>query len=206
MNTSHWKRLGLVLFGAMTVVAGCGKPQEEDTNVTAMEVNGSAYYGTQCPSGFVRDPSPVALFLRDCPIKVQSMGLVEPIEGLVFQADCVSKSLTVRSNTRGKLDTAWSVLPDGSFYVQIDGQPMTLTTDGAGHSNCQTPTTLEIWGKIQCPSDPAKQDKAVIDVKTAWNLGKQGTRHITLGNACSFPQTEQGCYLIASSSLNQCSN
>src|SRR4051794_2695025 len=81
MKTSHWTRLGmrigkglgLATFSAMIVVAGCGNPAEEEASVNVMQVDGSAFYGTQCPSGSVRDPSPMDLFLRDCPIKVQSI-------------------------------------------------------------------------------------------------------------------------------------
>lgn len=180
------------------------QPAVIDPNEIVIPVNQKAAFGAQCPTGSVRDPSPAELTFNRCATPLEKLELKDAPPSLLLSADCVQKMITIRDLSGRKLDASYFVRPNGTEVVKLDGEPLTIANDGAGHVNCQTPTTLEIEFKLDCPSDPKLIDKAKIEVQVFWNLGDYGEHPISLGNACKFPKVGTGCYMHAAKTIPQC--
>ncbi|MGK5082278.1 hypothetical protein WDW37_03155 [Bdellovibrionota bacterium FG-1] len=110
---------------------------------------GEARIGGQCPTGFNVSPVLVPLELWDCPLRIKPVELTEPLTPLLFSADCNRKVLTIRTQERS-IDTNWEFLPDGSFFITLEGLNAKLKDDGEGNKDCTTSLTADIWGKVEC--------------------------------------------------------
>jgi len=170
-----WGTLAVLPVGIATILFfACGRPPGEVTlasdSAGAVEVNGVAGFGSQCPYGTFSRPNSAKLNLWDCNIGRSSVELVEPLRALIFQADCKKKLITVRT-LDGKLDTTWEVMPNGSFFFSIDGGTAKFRDDGAGNANCASSMSTDVFGKIDC----ANRDKVVINFESVWWLGKPYT-------------------------------
>jgi hypothetical protein len=181
--------VGLSLI-ALGVTTGCGKPANAVPE-GATEVSANTAFGSQCPYGSIADPKPTQLVAWDCPNLSGPIQLLEPVQPMIFMADCKKKTIAIRSGDR-KLDSAWEVMPDGSFYVTVDGWSTRLKSDGNGHSNCLANMATDVIGKLDCKD----RDKANIDVEAVYWLGK-GKKP----SECKIPS---GCYFHAVGTVRQC--
>lgn len=172
-----------------------------------VQVRGSAAFGNQCPYGIHTTPTPIDLELWGCPMKMNTIELLEPLQALMLKADCRKKEITVRTERRG-LDSPWEVMPDGSFSILIDGGTARIKDDGEGQVNCLTPLTASLSGKLDC-SDP-DPEKAKIPIEVVWWTGKtvdpvDGTPNPeplpVSGSRCKLPE---GCYFYGSTEIKQC--
>lgn len=133
-----------------------------------LPVNGQAFFGSQCPYGSVPPPFAADLEAWSCPIGVKPLQLAEPMQPLVLQADCTKKYISVRTQNR-RVDSSWEVMPDGSFFITLEGVAVKLGRDGAGNSNCTVMASVDVSGKLNC----GDRDKVKIDFETVWWLGQR---------------------------------
>ncbi len=129
-------------------------------------VVGSALLASQCPYGMSTQLVPVSLGLWDCPLEAKKIVLTKPLRGLVIQADCYKKVIGIRTSD-GTLDTSWEVMPDGTFFIAVDGGTIELNGDET-RAACSSPLTAEIWGKLGC----LDRDKVDITLHIDWSLQK----------------------------------
>lgn len=200
MNASN-RVLGFFLaFSLSQILFSCGKPSElEQLKEEGMiPVSGVAGFGGHCPYGSVTPPSGAKLQLWNCPIGLNRLELSQPLDALYLQADCKKKILTVRMGER-RLDTAWAVMPDGSFFITVDGGLARLNADGPDRGSCSTPLTADISGRLDC----GDRDKAKISIETTWWMGKaENPATLALANPqCQLPSS---CYLYAATTVSQC--
>src|SRR5690606_8273986 len=115
-----------------------------------------------------------------------------------FQADCKKKFLIVRSADRS-IDTMWEVMPDGSFYVTMDGGP----TRFVAPMSCTAYTKLDLVGRLNCQD----RDKVTVEVDAIWWLNKGVSRPAsdrtadTAGASCNVAES---CYLHTQLNVKQC--
>jgi hypothetical protein len=196
MNTAGkiGTRIGVVV--ALVIMAGgCGKRSEESALAEAgrVPVLGDTAFGSQCPYGTQSELSPAKIGLWDCPEMARGrIELAAPPQPLYFQADCKKKLLIVRSADY-TIDTMWEVMPDGAFYVTIEGGPVRF----ASPKNCTSYTSLDVFGRLDC----LDRDRVNIEVDALWWISK-GTRPAdATGAACDLPAS---CYLAAAQTVKQC--
>jgi hypothetical protein len=194
------------------LLQGCGQPAEsantqdqQTSNDETVHVHGTAEFANQCPFGTTSQAYPARFDLQNCSVPgLQKLELSQAMTPLVIGADCVKKTLTVRSTDRS-LDSTWEVLPDNTFSINVQGNPFTFASDGAGHPDCTSPTMLRMWGKLECPANPADIDKVVIKVEALWYLNQSDPSvprtAAPSASQCSFPT---GCFLHAIKEINQC--
>ena len=180
------------MAAAVLSLASCGKKSGDGSP----PINGNGLLGNQCPYGWITEPVPVALKLWNCPANFSSMDLSEPLQPLLIQGDCKKKLLAVRTPDH-KIDTSWEIMPDGSFFVTVEGGYVKLKSDGAGNSDCTSPATIDLSGTLNCQD----RDKLTIHLEAInWNLGKG--KMPSGAKACQLPA---GCYIGASADVKQCS-
>jgi hypothetical protein len=155
---------------ALTFLIGCGKPVKDEAKEAeeGTPVVGVAGFGSQCPYGFTEDPFPARLELWNCPIGLEKVELSEPLRPLYFQVDCKKKTMSVRKPNR-TMDTAWEIMPDGSFFMTVDGGMAKLNSDGPGRGKCGTPLSVDLMGKVDC----SDRDKVNIKVESVFWLAKK---------------------------------
>jgi hypothetical protein len=189
---------------------GCGKPNDESQTKEPeiseggmIPVVGNASFGSQCPYGSITNPRPATVGVWDCPVGLKKVELAEPPPALILQADCKKRILTVRSADQ-RIDTAWEVMPDGTFSVTLDNLQLRLQSDGSGNSGCTAHLSTDLWGSLQC----SDRDKVDIKFDTIWWLSKGARPSPTPGIAradsateCRMPQT---CYMHTSLTIKQC--
>ncbi|MGK5089324.1 hypothetical protein WDW86_17370 [Bdellovibrionota bacterium FG-2] len=129
-------------------------------------VVGNAMLASQCPYGMSTQLVPVNLGLWDCPLEGKKIELSKPLRGMIIQADCYKKVIGIRTSD-GSLDTSWEVMPDGTFFVAVDGGTIDLKAD-ATREACSSPLTAEFWGKLTC----ADRDKVDITLHIDWSFQK----------------------------------
>jgi hypothetical protein len=157
---------------ALALLIGCGKPAEKEQaqeHEGGIPVAGVAGFGSQCPYGFIEDPFPAKLELWNCPIGIEKAELIEPLKPLYFQVDCKKKTLSIRKPNR-TMDTAWEIMPDGSFFMTVDGGMAMFKSDGPGRGKCHAPLTVDVMGKVDCTND---RDKVDINVESVYWLSKK---------------------------------
>ncbi|MEK6706559.1 MAG: hypothetical protein AAB116_01380 [Candidatus Poribacteria bacterium] len=167
--------VGVVLL-IIANFSACGKPVTQqllDIEPVAddekpVPVIGTVSFGSQCPYGTVSPLVPLPLNLWDCPVGLNALELITPLRPLVLQVDCKKKVISARSENR-ELDTAWEIMPDGSFYFTIDGGTARVKNDGAGNNNCSIPLSADMWGKVDC----SDRDKVNINIEAMWWFGKK---------------------------------
>jgi hypothetical protein len=165
----------LVLAVATSLVASCGKPDQESSpgKMSATVVKGAGLFGSQCPYGSVRDAYPVKLKLQECPLGLAQLELAEPLHPIVISADCHEMTLTIR-DMNGKLEGTWLVMPDGTFDITVDGGAVRMKSDGFGHDDCSIVSAARLKGRMYCkPRGDRDIDKVNIVFDTYWNLGEK---------------------------------
>lgn len=95
------------------------------------------------------------------------------------------------------MDSAWEVLPDGSFSVTLDTVAIGFRSDRDGGSPCTAFAQGEVWGKMDCQD----RDKAVIHVNSLWWVAKGKRPDGFMGAACNF---RPSCYLFSEAKIRQC--
>lgn len=170
----------------------------------SIPVNGTAAFGAVCPRGTYVDPSPAPVDLWSCPLNMDSLGLAQPLAPFIFQADCKKNFFTIRSP--GFFDTTWEMLPDHNFDITINGYDVQMKSDGAGHSNCWTPTSIQFKGHLDCKD----RDAVKIYLESVmWHLGSTddfggGTSRAHARHTGPQCQVPSGCYLYSRAVVNQC--
>lgn len=175
MEFKAWIALNVIGIGLL----GCGKPTSDQITpivdrpdipqTQSIKVEGSAAFGGYCPFGTYTAPQAVPLSLWECPMSLDTVQLVEPLQAFDFQADCKKRTLDVRSPNHAFEPVTWEMMPDGNFYFSMDGGVAKLKTDGVGNTNCTTPLRADMWGKVDCQD----RDKPVIHIETIWWLGRK---------------------------------
>jgi len=172
--------LGQALFSMILTLcfSGCGSPMYpqpqapvEDMSKylpVVTEVSGSAAFGAHCNYGTYQDPVAVPLELYNCPMGLEVLELEKQLPALMFQIDCRKRTLDIRGPTLGTKMTTWEFLPDGHFWLALDGGYAQLKEDGAGNTGCVTPLVAELWGDIDCTD----MDKAKMHIETVWWMDK----------------------------------
>ncbi len=166
--------IGIMMFGS------CGKsnvdqgvtPPPARTGAAHADVKavvGTAGFGNQCQFGSISAPKPVPLSLWQCPINLNPIELMEPLQAYIIQADCKKKTIDVRSPNNSFDSVTWETMPDGNFYFSMNGGMARLKNDGSGNLGCGSALTAEMWGKIDC----ADIDKPIIKMETVWWMGKE---------------------------------
>jgi hypothetical protein len=175
--------LGALLAAASLIAVsqfGCGKGTDVPVNplghqndgTSASIVKGYAGFGSQCASGYNSDPKAVRLELWECPANLSPMELVDPLVPLMLSADCARKTLTVRAIDKSFPDATFYIMPDGWFYVSLDGLTAKIKSDGTNTtSDCMTSLSTDIWGQVQCKG--ANSDQAKIKFETVMWLNKK---------------------------------
>lgn len=190
----NYRSVELILVAAF--LTSCGKPMDRTpiaTGEAATPVIGVAGFGVQCPYGFNEDPVATKLELWGCDLGLERLELVEPLTPLYLQVDCKKKLVSVRKPNRA-MDTSWEILPDGTFFMTVDGGAAQLKSDGPGRGSCTSPLSVNLIGKVEC----ADRDKVTISMESIYWLGKKET---TQPSTCKTPK---GCYLYSKTELKQC--
>jgi hypothetical protein len=186
----------LLLITATTI--GCGKPEPQNESPTTIPVlGGTATFGNHCPYGTFSQPTTAELTGWDCP-GLGSIDLAEAPQTIFFTADCKKKIITVRSQDRLH-DSAWEMMPNGSFSFTIDVGAIGLKRDSVTTSGCKSYTMAEFFGTVQCQD----RDKAIIKADIIYwpGKGKRPNNATTNDAECKLPQ---GCYLYTHSDIQQC--
>jgi hypothetical protein len=168
--------LGLLIA---IICVSCGRSDGTDSDSSSdngssqsnLAVNGVAGFGSQCPYGSVSAITPVTLAMYNGPTSLSQVNLAQDIEPLYISADCKNKIISARTADR-RIDTNWYVLPDKTFFFTITGLNAELQSDGAGHSNCQTPLSVDFSGSIQCDENNPERDQATIQFTAQMWTGK----------------------------------
>lgn len=196
--------------------AGCGKGDKDETPEDQFQksgINGGddqmsvtrgfAAFGTRCSAGFAADPKAIRLNLWSCPVNLPVVELAQPIQPLIFQADCARKLLTIRSQDNS-VNTTWEIMPDSSFNITQEGLYAKLKSDGRGNDDCVTPISADLWGKVECEKSDGTSDKAKIRFETVMWINKTDTPvpRGMVGKRCVLPSPR--CYLHAFNSVDQC--
>jgi hypothetical protein len=190
----------LLVFG---ILGGCGKSIDSTSQNTqdGVPVQGVGGFGSQCAFGTIGDPKPLSLIAYNCGAvtTTSKFELAAPLLPIILQADCKKLEVTARTIDGNRIESRWKALPDGRFYFMMDAGNASLGNAGAGMSNCQTPSTLEVAGLMKC----ADRDHAEVQVDATWHLGQTmpGTSPHLTGGECSVPN---GCILHGFTILNQC--
>ena len=95
---------------------------------------------TLCPAGYLDAMAPVQLSLSECAESSKRPDLSGKSPPLVFQVDCAKKILYIR-NAERTLDTAWEMMPDGTFWVSFSGAPVLgkkMEAEFWGLAHCET--------------------------------------------------------------------
>lgn len=196
-----------ILLTACCVLTSCGKsaPQTKATEKDeGIPVVGVAGFGSQCPYGFTEDPFPARLELWNCPIGVEKVALAEPLRPIYFQVDCKKKTVNVRKENR-TMDTAWEIMPDGSFFMTIDGGTAKLQSDAPGRGRCDTPLSVDLIGKIECKD----RDQVDIQLESVFWLARKfenaNPRNTGVPGQPLTPEPRSGGTSLNSSSSNDAS-
>ena len=170
----------------------------------------TAFVGTQCQFGSLPDPLPAGLTADSCasqtgaiatsdsPLSPAKIDFTRPLIPLLFQADCRSRTLIIRS-TDQSIDTSWDILPNNSFDVEFEGGMLALSTDGAGP--CVSYTAIRVTGLVACD----KPDQPVISFQLEYHPGQgkvpNQTLHPAPARLCQLPKT---CAFLTQAKLLQC--
>ena len=203
LGKTRWMGLILGAVFGMGSLAGCGHSvdasNDSSSSADGVAVNGVGGFGTQCMYGTLGDPLPVKLTAFGCPSKDNLFQLGAPLLPIVLQADCKKMEVTARTIDGNRIENRWNALPDGRFFFTMDAGNASLGSNGAGASNCQTTTTVEIAGLMKCRD----RDHVEVQVDATWHLGQTmpgTTPHLT-GQACAVPKD---CNLHGFTILKQC--
>lgn len=194
---TQWILVAFIFIGS----GGCGKPIDSlpvKTPDGATPVIGVAGFGSQCPYGFNEDPTASRLELWGCDLGLDRVELAEPLTPLYLQVDCKKKLVSVRKPNRA-MDTSWELLPDGTFFVTVDGGKAQLKSDGPDRGACWTPLSVNLMGKVDC----ADRDKAVTTMESIYWLGKSDSaseQPVSAGQC----RTPKGCYFYTKTTVKQC--
>lgn len=201
-------RLKIVVPSVITVILaayGCGRPSEDAIlrNDGGIPVTGVGGFGLQCPFGSINDPKAVKLQLWGCPLDLDTLTLTQPLKALYLSVDCKKKLMSIRMENR-TMDSLWEVMPDGSFYMTVDGGVAHLASTGGNRGACSTPLTAVLMGKVDCTD----LDKAKIRLETVWKMGQPAPAASPNPDAAPPPPDTCGlpksCYLYSITKLNQC--
>ncbi len=141
---------GFATLSAIGTLSSCGRIDTSDVSGDGSPPSkASVLIGTQCPYGSISNPVNAKMKLWDCPMQVDALELAEPIQPLFVSADCKKKTLSIRTADLS-IDTFWQVMPDGSFYVTVDGINVQLKNDGSGNTGCTTPVSIDFLGRFHC--------------------------------------------------------
>jgi len=183
-------------------------PDPATANDGMVTLKGSAMIASQCPYGSLADPQPVEISMWDCPIGTDTAELQESLRTIIIMGDCNKKYVSVRSGDRRSLDTLWETMPNGDFSVTVDGGLVQFSKFGATQSSCATPTSVDIWGKLDCAAhaDPTR-DQGTVQIEAMWHLGKGATTGVNADAVCKLPAPPagtDGCYIYAKTAIKQC--
>gem|GEM_PF-2042581 len=203
-----------------TASTGCGKPSDEagaapidsSPGITVVEpqdatsekpVIGNGSFGAFCPHGSIQEPLPVKLTSWDCTMPVDKVEISQALIPLMLSADCKDKTLAIRTQDRS-VNSPWNIMPDGSFYLTVEGLQVGLKSDGSGSGECITPVSVDLFGKLEC----LDQDRINIKYDAIWWLGKGPLPTTSAAPTPAVAPTQckipTGCYLHAESQVKQC--
>lgn len=223
MRSSSFKKiiLTLIIAGTAGTIFSCGKtpapfleevdaplpdntpgssdPVLPEEDLGTRKVTGAAGLGSQCPYGTLSPIQNLPLELWSCPLALETVELIQPLQPFYLQADCKKKTLIVRSKDGRLLDSTWEIMPDHTFSIRVDGGKALLKSDGPNRGACAVSTEASLFGKIDCQD----RDRVMIHLEILWSLG---TSNVS-ANACTLPvpaANNTGCSFYTKIDMKQC--